>query len=458
MNDRETTRIKVQQIYYNNFVNIVLAVVSIVQGLAFNDLATRFPKIYPSGDYIIIAHFILCFVLLLRIFQTYVTAALDYDNWELGFVDIFIIFVVGLLEYFVFSSLVEKDFKISDFHGRLLVLSTLALAGYLRTLRKLYKNRFSGDGVEPQYYEAEVRLQCANLLGIVLSQSISIYIWLSAQQTTGTYIFLVILVSLIMGMNIFYSIRITFSRAKIEREQIKKAELQDTPASPPSDDESTLSDEGINIESREAKKHEVDQLLDLIAGNFSYVYETLFDTSPRLTRKIMRAVLLAWGGRHEWGYRKFHVAVDKKTKKVVGFIKIETAKNGIILNRTASRFILAVTLIRYIGLVGLIRTFRNLKSVESATSPVFESNELHINYIAVDIEYRRKGIAAKLINIACEKAKNEGKDCVALEVREANQTAREFFDKRGFSEDEKIASEYDYLFQKGKRVRMTKKI
>lgn len=467
MKNKETAVVKVQEAYRSNFVNIVLAVVSIVQGLAFNDLAQRFPKIYSSEDWTVIAHFILCFVLLLRIFQTYVTAALDYENWDLGFIDIFIIFVAGLLEYLVFSSLIPGNFNISDFHQRFLILCTLAFIGYARAIAKLYWNRFSGVGVPRQYYEAEIRLQIVNLLVVAIAMSISVYILQSAPSPRETYpvsyTYLSLLIALIMGLNTFYSLRSTFSRPKIEITQLEKSaapesEFETVPPSNHIENRREDTAEKIIPKIRRAERQDVEQLLTLITDNFSYVYETLFDTSPRLTKRIVRAVLLALGGRHEWGYQGFYVAADEKTDKALGLIKMETMRKGINFNRIVSRFILAIVLIRHIGLVGLARTLKNLRNTQSAISPIFRPDELYIDYIAVDNKHTGKSIGKELVDFACKTAKEDGKDCVALDVRKKNRKALSFFGRQGFLKVSEIESEYDYLFERGHRISMRKEL
>ncbi len=54
--------------------------------------------------------------------------------------------------------------------------------------------------------------------------------------------------------------------------------------------------------------------------------------------------------------------------------------------------------------------------------------------IAVDEDYRQKGIAAELLDIACGELKKEGVSKLFLEVRESNVPARKLYEKRGFLE------------------------
>jgi ribosomal protein S18 acetylase RimI-like enzyme len=184
----------------------------------------------------------------------------------------------------------------------------------------------------------------------------------------------------------------------------------------------------------------------------------MFDTSRRLTKKMIRSILTAVRGKHEWGFQRFHVAVVAETEKVVGVLRMDSAESGIGLKHFTSIFILIIIIIRYIGITGLIRTIRNSKAVQAASYPIFQSDELQIPYLAVDGEHRRKSIGSELLKFALAEARNKGKEYAALEVREHNKTAISFFMQNGFEKDSVIESEYDYLFGKGRRFRMKKKV
>lgn len=56
-----------------------------------------------------------------------------------------------------------------------------------------------------------------------------------------------------------------------------------------------------------------------------------------------------------------------------------------------------------------------------------------IEDVLVDLKYRRKGLAEKLIDHAIDYAKSQNKEKVFLEVRENNFKARALYEKKGFN-------------------------
>jgi [ribosomal protein S18]-alanine N-acetyltransferase len=60
------------------------------------------------------------------------------------------------------------------------------------------------------------------------------------------------------------------------------------------------------------------------------------------------------------------------------------------------------------------------------------TGELHINNVAVRPEWRRLGIASRLLNAAMEQALADGGDTAFLEVRASNQVAQELYRHCGF--------------------------
>lgn len=147
-------RTRAQEQLITNWVAIVLAVVSIIQGFAFNDLVIRFLPIYQysrtTGDVHVLVHYVLSFVLLLRVFQTYLTAALDYNPWTPRLFDVLIIFIVGAIEYFIFSALVVPAFDVFRFHRRFSLIALAAVIGYLGgrcfVLKRIYSQPIQTTG------------------------------------------------------------------------------------------------------------------------------------------------------------------------------------------------------------------------------------------------------------------------------------------------------------------------
>jgi ribosomal-protein-alanine N-acetyltransferase len=71
----------------------------------------------------------------------------------------------------------------------------------------------------------------------------------------------------------------------------------------------------------------------------------------------------------------------------------------------------------------------------------FLGDLIHVTTVAVDPEYRRKGVGEKLMNFIIDMGKNENFKKVVLEVRVSNIVAQKLYEKLGFK-IEKIKKEY----------------
>lgn len=220
------------------YVDAVLMVVSVIQGLAFSSLATKINDIVVytkfSGDYIPLCYFGFSFIILLRVFQSLLTAALDYGNWNINFADMFLIFGTGALEYFVFSSLTTKKFDPVEFHWRVSLISVFAAVGYMRTYFKVRK--------EVSYTEGDLiltqRLQRLNILGAILVLLISILVMVTPQRPLlFTYATVVGCASMVV-INISYSLYITFGvnpdiKSSTLATPVQNSTILVNPAAPP---------------------------------------------------------------------------------------------------------------------------------------------------------------------------------------------------------------------------------
>ena len=63
------------------------------------------------------------------------------------------------------------------------------------------------------------------------------------------------------------------------------------------------------------------------------------------------------------------------------------------------------------------------------------ADEGEIQRIAVFPEYRRRGIAGKLMDAMVDHARAMGASCLSLEVRESNTGARNLYETYGFSQE-----------------------
>jgi hypothetical protein len=208
-----TTRAKIR--LKENWINIVLTFISIIQGLAFVNLVEYFPfslvqmiftGALTTGILLYFVHFLICVLILLRITQTYISAALDYMDWDARIEYIFCIFVWGALEYFLFSTLNFDNFDVKTFHSRLLIVNFQGLLSYMLVIIRLNKDYFKDE------YKQEVKLQIINILGVFIPLIISILIiFIIPVHYESVYIVLCVLISVILVYNIWNSLHVTFS-------------------------------------------------------------------------------------------------------------------------------------------------------------------------------------------------------------------------------------------------------
>ena len=338
---------RAQEQLLTNWVAIILAVLSIIQGLAFNNLVVQFPDIYQfartNGDVRVLIHFGLCFVLLLRIFQTYVTAALDYNPWFPNFFDVLVIFIVGALEYFLFSTLkVPATFSATQFHARLSLISVLGIFGYLAALIRLREDLY------PAYreYAREVRLQVINILGVTFVLAISVLVMVFPNMKSGTQIGLVSSAIATLALNMLFSLKMTFYGTHEDITSVARDPgLIDLPAG--------LDPKKIEVFFKVPERQDVAEFVNLFAEHFGYFYSAIFDTSRRLTRKILKRLLLVNRGNHALGYKAFFVVCEQTSGRILGFFMV-SAKESNGRGKTILGFLGALISVLFrLGFVGL---------------------------------------------------------------------------------------------------------
>lgn len=437
---------RAQEQLLTNWVAIILAVLSIIQGLAFNNLVIQFPDIYQysrsSGDMKVLIHFFLSFVLLLRIFQTYLTAALDYNPWLPNFFDVLVIFVVGALEYFLFSTLKGLAlFDIAQYHSRLTLISILGILGYLGALIRIREDLF------PRYrdYAREVRLQVINIIGVAVVLSISVLLFVFPTMRAGTQLIFVSISMLTLTFNLLFSLRTTFS-ARTE-------EITTVSASKVSLPGTRADNKKIEVFFKIADREDVAEFVQVFVEHFGYFYSAIFDTSNRLTQKLLKAIFVLNRGKHPLGYKKFYLACEQTGGRIVGFFMVATKKTDGKINAIFGSLGSIMIVLFQLGIIGLIRAFRNLRKMGILASAL-ERNEMRIVYFAVSPKCQRHGIGKQMFAFVESMARNLNKRSITLEVREANTDAQQFFRSMGFVEDIAIKSEGDALLNQGQRIRM----
>jgi hypothetical protein len=248
-------RLRAQQNLIKNWISIVLTVLSLIQGFAFNYWANQLNDVYGQvrdGDYVVAVHFILCFVILVRVYQTFMAAVLDYDFLLPRSFEMLLISTIGVAEFFLFSSIGEdriKDFNFISFHKRGILLCLTAALGYVIVLWRLVKQRDEGAkrnlipfkkttrkgsqylnkkrgnfqviraGMDrrlftykkPENYSQEVLLQEVNIISLLVIIAIEFFIVLS-KPGRHPLNSLVVVIMAILCSNVYYSTRITFGR------------------------------------------------------------------------------------------------------------------------------------------------------------------------------------------------------------------------------------------------------
>ncbi|WP_239490631.1 M20/M25/M40 family metallo-hydrolase [Luteitalea sp. TBR-22] len=151
-----------------------MALLGLIQGLIFNDLANTLSdhlRVWTPWRWLVVAHLALCFAILLRVIQTYITAALYYRK-QLNLSEIVILSVIGVLQHLLVQSIrspsVEADvLDVSFFYKSLLLVVFLGCVAYLLTLRGLLvAYRALPVPQSPPELKRSVVLQVINLTGM----------------------------------------------------------------------------------------------------------------------------------------------------------------------------------------------------------------------------------------------------------------------------------------------------
>ncbi len=142
MNNATDTARSARERFKTDFTQIMLTVLGIIQGLALNQLADKmmrgsYADALPGNRWLWL-HFALCMLILIRVFQTYLLAALDYTGWRTSFYDALFIFAAGLLQYWVFDALEQSAAAPQELHLRAGTLVSLASAIHFFALLRIW--------------------------------------------------------------------------------------------------------------------------------------------------------------------------------------------------------------------------------------------------------------------------------------------------------------------------------
>lgn len=83
-------------------------------------------------------------------------------------------------------------------------------------------------------------------------------------------------------------------------------------------------------------------------------------------------------------------------------------------------------------LIGMVDFMNNIKKVEGFVICWILSDQMHLLSLAVDKNFRRQGLASRLLTHAIEVFAEKGGGVISLEVRESNTAAQAFYFSKGF--------------------------
>ncbi|HEX6700885.1 MAG TPA: hypothetical protein VF101_09160 [Gaiellaceae bacterium] len=189
----------------DHWVVIVLTVVSIVQGLALGRLADVVGHLHVADQWAASA---LAFIVVLRVFQTYVAAALEYNEWQISFVDIIVIFGLGLIQYQLIETISKQKFEVQSFEAWIVVVSAVAVIGHTRA----YWTVKSDVVHDRRYRQRERSLQIANVAGAAICLVLATILLLLGDVDQTTFAAITAAQAVIIAMNIARSVHVTIHK------------------------------------------------------------------------------------------------------------------------------------------------------------------------------------------------------------------------------------------------------
>lgn len=211
MNNATDTARSARERFKTDFTQIMLTVLGIIQGLALNQLADKmmrgsYADALPGNRWLWL-HFALCMLILIRVFQTYLLAALDYTGWRTSFYDALFIFAAGLLQYWVFDALEQSAAAPQELHLRAGTLVSLASAIHFFALLRIWFGSELTDK-SADHRRREIWLQIWNTL---LAGLCAASCWVGTLQpvTMQQSVLLSGAAAAIIALNIWVSLRMT---------------------------------------------------------------------------------------------------------------------------------------------------------------------------------------------------------------------------------------------------------
>lgn len=411
---------------------ILLFILSLIQGLAFSKLLENIFSeldggIVDTDTFVLIAHSVLCFFIIIRLFETLLLGFLDYDEAVSTMYEAILVFVIGAFEYWLIDALI--DFNGFDFYLRLMILAVISSAGYIVTVVKItgkkYRKKLFYD---KSSFLQELLLQSVNITVLIIIVTISLLVISNRISTKSEMLISAIILSLIVVINIVSSWYFTITMPRKNKPW-------------PNDDSSkgqcitplkvAVKDGSNEYSIRAAMKKDINSIAMLYTELFPYVFQGIFDTSDRIINRILSRLIGLYKGATYWGYGNTVVITKDSTDEVVGFIVFKPQRSLSFFQYFGLAVYVIIIVIANTGLIGLARFLRNsYKNRNAAVNP--PKDELYISYIGIIRDYQYTGAARMLMEYAENIARAGQFKSIGLDVRENNKTALKFFKKAGF--------------------------
>jgi ribosomal protein S18 acetylase RimI-like enzyme len=448
-----------------NWINIVLTIISVTQGVVVGFLLSQFPNAFncsiASWNFIFLALYLLCLVISVRVFQTIITGVLDEEFTMPNLYEFSLVFVVVSVEHYLFSlfgnlqspKCPSVEFNVggflTSFHKWGITLSVMGAFGYAIKLWRLKRRYKRHHKRRDDYYYTELWLHRRNIFGLITLMAIESFLLLSSSgilnfgpRGNGQIPLVGVMIAILFA-NINYSLWATFG------ENLQMSQPATQLAQP---------ERGkLEIKIAKAKKEDVAELRNLLMQYFGYVYKALFGNGKKdelPVSKMLESILKARRGKHALGYESFCVAHPTGSRKeIVGMLLLKSSAGR--WRRFMTAWSITKLVLLNFGLRGLLRVWRNWSAIRSISQKV-ASNELHIVYLAVSTNAQDRRVGTQLLEYAKQIAKEKGKDLITLCVRENNPKAERFFEDHGFEKapDSKVDKKADDLLGQGALIRM----
>ncbi len=446
-NDEKPIVARIKEVRFD----ILLFILSIIQGLAFTKLLElSFDAIenvrFGWYSVSIVLHAVLCFIIIIRLFETIFLGFLAYDEAVSSIYEVVLIFAIGAFEYWLIDSL--SDFSAYTFYSRLILLGIITILGYTLAVIKITskKNRqivFNSYSA----YRRELLLQLINLSVPLVLLFISILVLRGIIVNDFLLSLSAITISILILINTITSWNLTVKHPKV---------IEPWNYEPFSDltftgnSKSTINKEIIKIS--EAEMKDSISISELFLASFPYVFRDLFQTTDKRIIRILSRLLVFKNGNNVYGYKNIYVAKDTSSDRIIGFIALSALKGRSVFENLHLGFHLSSLVLFHSEFLGLPRfiknAFRNRKAV-----PKIKNDELYISYIGVLESFRDRGIARNLLLRVQRIAWEQGNPSLGLDVRSDNVNAIKLFTDFGFKEIKRFE---DNAFNTSERIYMSK--